>query len=210
MIGIYVITNVANLKVYVGQSIDIRRRWTEHLLTLKRGKHFNKHLQGAYAKYGKDSFIFTIVEECERKQLDDRELFWINKFNSTDNKHGYNIIEVPVTVKQTDQTRRKISESRRGMRFSKSHREHIREARIGRKATEKTKAKLRALHSNSPVGEEAYNARISNRDATAICEMLQAGKKICEISKITRISYGIIKAIKHRRSWLSISSNFSF
>ena len=69
MIGIYVITNVANLKVYVGQSIDIKRRWKEHLATLKQGKHFNKHLQGAYTKYGKESLIFTIVEECERNQL---------------------------------------------------------------------------------------------------------------------------------------------
>ena len=133
MIGIYAIMNVANLKVYVGQSIDIRRRWTEHLSTLKLDKHFNKHLQGSYIKYGKESFIFTLIEECEQKFLDDRETFWINQFNSTDNRYGYNIIKVPVTVKQTDETRRKISESRKGMKFSRSHKEHIREARIGRK-----------------------------------------------------------------------------
>ena len=30
MIGIYKITNNVNKKVYIGQSIDIKRRWREH------------------------------------------------------------------------------------------------------------------------------------------------------------------------------------
>ena len=52
-IGIYLIRNKANNKVYVGQSVDIKQRWYNHKRGRRNDTHDNEHLQKAYNKYGK-------------------------------------------------------------------------------------------------------------------------------------------------------------
>ena len=82
MIGIYKITNKINGKIYVGQSNDIQRRFLEHT-------HRNKlQIDMAIQKYGKENFIFEILEECPIEQLNEREMYWIETLNSF--KNGYN------------------------------------------------------------------------------------------------------------------------
>ena len=41
--GIYMIQNLVNFKIYIGQSVDIERRWGEHKYELNGGYHHNKH-----------------------------------------------------------------------------------------------------------------------------------------------------------------------
>ena len=48
MIGIYKIENKVNGKVYIGQSIDIEKRWKNHISYLNKGIHRNKHLSQSY------------------------------------------------------------------------------------------------------------------------------------------------------------------
>lgn len=75
MIGIYKITCVNNNKVYIGSSNNINLRWQSHKSRLRRGKH-NKNLLNSYNKYGIDSFIFEILEECDVLDLLKREIYW--------------------------------------------------------------------------------------------------------------------------------------
>ena len=89
MIGIYKIENKVNSKVYIGQSIDIENRWKCHISYLSRGIHNNKHLQSAWDKYGKENFVFSVIEECDIENLNKREIYWINNFDSY--KNGYNL-----------------------------------------------------------------------------------------------------------------------
>lgn len=63
--GIYQITCTANSRKYIGSSLSIERRFTDHKTRLKYNKHRNSHLQNAWNKYGKDSFIFEIVRGVE-------------------------------------------------------------------------------------------------------------------------------------------------
>lgn len=88
-IGIYKIENLINSKTYIGQSIDIEKRWSVHKTELNRNYHHNMYLQNAWNKYGEGSFQFSIIEECQIDQLDSREIFWIAKFDSY--KNGYNL-----------------------------------------------------------------------------------------------------------------------
>ena len=84
--GIYKITNKVNGKCYIGQSIDIIKRWkTEY-----KWYHVNKHLLAAFNKYGLENFNFEIIEECEPSLLNEREQFWIGIYNSFDRNFGYN------------------------------------------------------------------------------------------------------------------------
>lgn len=57
------------MKVYVGSAIDLRKRAREHFRLLSQGKHINPHLQAAYNKYGAEAFVFSVIEYCEPEQL---------------------------------------------------------------------------------------------------------------------------------------------
>lgn len=88
--GVYLIRhkdgiNYPNL-IYVGQSIDIYRRWREHLLLGKRSGA--KKLTRAFKKYGVDNFIFEIIEERTLKGTI-FEQKWIVFYDSI--KNGLNI-----------------------------------------------------------------------------------------------------------------------
>ena len=87
--GIYKITNIKNNKIYIGQSSDIFWRWTHHKSDLNNNRHHNRHLQNAWNKYGKDNFVFSIIEQCPEDNLDEKESYWINYFDSYNN--GYNL-----------------------------------------------------------------------------------------------------------------------
>jgi group I intron endonuclease len=82
--GIYKITNKINNKVYIGQSINIEKRFFGE----KNGRLPNKHLRSSFKKYGLDNFKFEIIEECNN--LDEREQYWIQHYNSSNRECGYN------------------------------------------------------------------------------------------------------------------------
>ena len=85
MIGIYKITNQVNNKSYIGQSVNIKRRWNDH-----RSHAYEKKttLQKAMCKYGIDNFKFEILEECKIKELNDKEKYYIKYYDTYNN--GYN------------------------------------------------------------------------------------------------------------------------
>ena len=94
MIGIYKIENKVNGKCYIGQSINIKRRWEIHRSELKNNTHYNQYLQKAWNKYGENNFNFSIIEECDHNKLDEREMFWVKQYNSyanAVNSNGYNL-----------------------------------------------------------------------------------------------------------------------
>lgn len=86
MIGIYKITNKLSGKTYIGQSNDIERRLKEH----KYKKDIPIEL--AIQKYGVENFIFEILEECPLNELDEKEKYYINLYN-TYRGNGYNCNE---------------------------------------------------------------------------------------------------------------------
>lgn len=78
------------IKYYIGQTININRRKREHLKS-KEIDHFHCSIR----KYGMDNFNFEILEELEfntyevlKSNLNEREIFYINKYDSF--KNGYN------------------------------------------------------------------------------------------------------------------------
>ena len=89
-IGIYCIKNKKNNKIYIGQSINWEERIKDHLRKLKNGKHENPYLQKSYFKNGLDSFFSEILEECSFDVINEREVFYIEKFDSLC-PAGYNI-----------------------------------------------------------------------------------------------------------------------
>lgn len=120
--GIYKIESLTNRKLYIGSAINIKERWRSHKKLLKKDKHYNKHLQNAWNKYGEDNFSFEIIECVEYKNiLIEREQYWLDYYNSYDRKIGYNISPTagsPLGVKHTQELkekRREISKTKKSI-----------------------------------------------------------------------------------------------
>ena len=88
MTGIYKFTNNINGKSYIGQSVNIERRYKEH----KNRKNENSLFHEAIKEYGFDSFDFSIVETCSIEELNDKEIFYIKEYNTL-TPNGYNASE---------------------------------------------------------------------------------------------------------------------
>lgn len=136
--GIYIITNRVNGKVYIGQSKSCTTRFRQHMHTLRRCDHNNPHLQHAYNEYGEDVFEYRILEECPLDKRDERERFWISKYDSMNQKYGYNLQSGGHKNKiLSDETKEKIGRAskgnkyRLGIRHTEEHKEIIRQQMLG-------------------------------------------------------------------------------
>lgn len=118
--GIYKIVNLVNGKLYIGQSKNIHKRLTGHKKHLSDNKHQNQHLQRSWNKYGKSNFEFKIIEICDIEELTQREIYWINLYESYSHDKGYNI-DLPnednTRFTCSKETRKKLSES--NIKYSK-------------------------------------------------------------------------------------------
>lgn len=90
---IYKVTNLINGKVYIGQTIDFQRRKRKHLSDARKNDVKDTSIfHRAIRKYGEDSFSWEIIEEVSSEQLDDREKYWIQFFESyIEYNKGYNM-----------------------------------------------------------------------------------------------------------------------
>ncbi len=66
--GVYRIIHIASGKHYIGSAKDIERRSVAHFGQLELGKHYNRHLQNAYIKYGRDAFRLEVAKECAESE----------------------------------------------------------------------------------------------------------------------------------------------
>lgn len=82
---IYKITNKVNGKSYIGQTrYTIEFRWRQH-----QHKKDNAYFHNAIKKYGAENFIVEQLEECNVEDLNNREIYYIAKYNTF--QDGYNL-----------------------------------------------------------------------------------------------------------------------
>lgn len=106
--GIYLINCLESKKVYVGQSVHIEARLSHHIWELENNIHPNKHLQNAWNKYGQNSFIFSVIEECDESKLTEREQYWIDFYGGINSKDNYNYRSADART-VSEETKQKIS-----------------------------------------------------------------------------------------------------
>lgn len=87
--GIYKITNQENNKCYIGQSVDVAKRWKDHAkcglgIDTPQGNKLYKEMQ----EIGIWNFSWELLEACPREQLNEKEKYYIELYQSKD--YGYN------------------------------------------------------------------------------------------------------------------------
>lgn len=145
---IYVITNLINSKIYVGQSVNPIQRFYNHI----HDSRANSLIYNAIKKYGKENFSFEIILCCfDIETIDKLEQTYISLYNSNNRNFGYNIESGgSLTKNKTIETRQKISAAKKGVKRtpeqiikmsqyltgipkSKDHIEKVKKANTGKK-----------------------------------------------------------------------------
>lgn len=86
---IYIIRNTINNKVYIGQTkVSVETRWQEHL---RHAKYGDQVINRAMRKYGIDKFYIETLEICDINIIDEREIYYIDLYDSTNKSKGYNV-----------------------------------------------------------------------------------------------------------------------
>lgn len=89
--GIYKITNLKTNQCYIGQSVDLRNRLRDHIKAGLGISSSNNRFYTEMKTIGPESFMYEIIEKCDRSQLNERERYWIDFYQSTD--WGYNTLQ---------------------------------------------------------------------------------------------------------------------
>src|SRR3990167_2878404 len=93
--GIYQILNVITGDCYVGKSVAIRQRWSQHKSELRSGRHGNQILTNVWRKYGVGALEFRLVMECGPAYLGQAEAYWAHYFRvDGSNLPRYNIEDI--------------------------------------------------------------------------------------------------------------------
>lgn len=171
--GIYGLRSKTTGKWYVGQSLNIRKRWEVYRNLRCKGQ---EKLYRALLKYGYNDFEKLVFEECENIDwiLDYREIYWIRILNSV--VDGYNIREGGSHGKMTVESRMKMSLAKKGRRISDITRQRMSAAQkrvardvdwcsrlgkmnLGRKMSDETKQKLSTARTGIRVGPHSAEHR---------------------------------------------------
>ena len=141
MIGIYKITSPSG-KVYIGQSKDLIRRKKDYEKYIKNSNRQVK-LLASINKYTWQKHFFEIIEECVFNDLNIRERFWQEYYNSIE--EGLNCIYTKTNEKPSafgNETKEKMRIAQTGSKKSEITKEKMSNARLGYKFTEKSKLKM--------------------------------------------------------------------
>ena len=164
--GIYKITNMVNGKVYIGQSVDIEKRWRRHKNLYL---NYDEILYKAMRKYGFENFSFEILIECEEGLLDLMEIYYIKQYNSfvgwKDN-WGYNATtgggRPSKTISKSKKQREALSKRMKGVPKSEEHKRKIGIAHKGEKnhmwgkiVSEETRKKISEAKTGTTMSSEA-------------------------------------------------------
>lgn len=206
---IYKITSPSN-KIYIGQTIDVKTRKNKY----KNAACKNQvRLYNSIKKYGWDNHVFEIVEEVEYTSLSEREIFYINHYNSfikglncTTGGEGAagRVITEETRIKmsksasgrkQSEETIKKRVVKLKGQKRTDDFKQKLSIIKQGRKLSDETKEKIRLVNlgKQTPISVHCKLIDLETNDWWEAPSLIKLSK-ICPISlsTLTRIKAGKI------------------
>lgn len=148
---IYKITNKINGKIYIGQTRQsLAQRWSKHCKQKK-----TNYMYSAIHKYGRENFTIEEIDRASSEQeLNEKEIYWISFYNSTNREIGYNIKEGGNQCSCPEETRLKIGEANAGRKPSELAIQNSVNSRKGKKLSDQTRQKMSESRIGHTVSEE--------------------------------------------------------
>ena len=149
--GIYKWTNKITKDIYVGQSIDLSKRFIKYYSFSYLKNRETLVISRALIKYGYSNFSLEILEYCDIAHLTEREQYYFDKLNPR-----YNTLKIASSSlghKLSKETKAKISLALKGVYIKEKS------ALYGRTHTEETKAlmSLKKSQANNPSFGKTHN-----------------------------------------------------
>ncbi len=159
MTGVYEIRNVANGNKYIGSSVNINKRFKEHIRDLRSNRHHSIRLQRAWNKYREGSFVFEILKEVSIPELKKEEqilldecinknMFYNMTFDSTAPSRGR---------KFSKKERNRMSETAKKLMSNPEYKKRVMEASKIARDNPEVRKKISDAHKGIMRSEEAKN-----------------------------------------------------
>lgn len=196
MYYIYILRNVVNQKIYIGQTKNMKNRWASHISEMKRNK-VQTPIYKALRKYGPDNFTYEVIV-CSKTQegINEAEISIIIQYDSRNMSVGYNlapggyISNYWLGKQRSEETKIKMSQAMMGKKypnrqsppeFSEEHRKNLSIANTGRTHSLKVK-KILSDKAKLQIGIKngKYCAEISDE---RILELFDSGLSSRKIAK---------------------------
>lgn len=193
--GIYKIISPNN-RVYIGQSINIEKRFKDYKFLKSK---LQRLLHRSFLKYGVENHVFEIVEECLIEQLNERERYWQEHYDVLNVEKGLNLKYTETSDRSgilSEESKKKVSIGNTGKIRTDEHKN-------------KTSEILKEYYSNNKHPIKGFkrgtcNNKLQKKDVLEIRVLLKQGKTVLEISKQFNVSKATIQQIKEGKTWQSL------
>jgi len=172
MIGIYKITNPKG-KIYIGQTVNIKTRLSQYKNKYKNS--MGTYIYNSINKYGWENHTFEVIEECGKEELNLKEIYWINFYNSIN--EGLNLKDGGSFGNHSEETKELIRLKATGRKLSEEARLKISKSKKGNKYN------LGRKHSKDILNSYKYKNRKKGKITP------ERNKKISKKLKIPIIQY---------------------
>lgn len=193
--GVYQIRNLTNHKLYIGSTINLRRRWFNHQSDLVQNKHHSIKLQRAWNKYGADVFVFEVLLYCDPENCLTYEQTTMDYYQPE-----YNICKVArsrLGASMSTSAKEKLRQKRLGSKHTKATRIKMAQAHIGQKHSDISKNKIRVANR----GSGSNHVKLNQDAVRQIRVLLQDGLTQNIIAKRFDVTQGVISRIKNKQAW---------
>lgn len=195
MYYIYVIKNKCSGRVYVGSTLDDRRRQSTHFRHLRKRMHKNRILQRDYNRFGESVFTFNVITTAQNKETAHKfEQIFIDGFESV-----YNIL--PIAGKASGRvhiktTKDKMSAKAKGRVISEEQKEILRKRSTGRKQSSETlRKRAETMQAKRDRGEIRNKSTLEEYQVLTILKAMDLGFDrgfLAEVFGVTKSCLGHI------------------
>lgn len=196
---VYSIKCLANNKIYIGQTINFKRRIWEHLHLLKSDKHKNHYLQHDFNKYGVNNFKFDkLLDDLDLQTRRNIETYYIQKYGGIESVNVYNYQD---NLTENTEMRRLVSEHQKGKTISQTAIAKMKKTLTGRKLSIEHKQHIKQscakyIGDNNPAKRDEVRAKISKKVSGKNNGMYGKRKYSQDFITILRNDYLVLKSYR--------------
>ena len=166
--GIYSIVNKINGHRYIGSSKNIESRFQNHVYDLQTNLHFNRHLQNAWNRYGRDQFELRILQICDPVDLIKIEQMYLDMHQPEYNKKtlaGGGTVAGSLSQESREKKSRSMMgnlhfRNRKSYITSAETRKKLSDSKLGHIVSQETRDKISSANRNR-VRSEEFKLKVS-------------------------------------------------